>query len=258
MEVKDEKSQMDYDKYVLRNFQEIEEIRALPKLDSQPEDNKNQARYLIKKTRAVGSYFNRAQVASVMYAYSKRIMNEVIYLAEDNGMKVYYTDTDSMFFDKEHLPLLEKLYKEKYNKELIIDTSDLGVGRDVSEEVRDQIKHAKLGSFHSDFDVRETKDSDTWARGVFIGKKSYFLNVEYTSSETLKPAIKKSVKMKGVPENSVNEYFRAHNTNFDEVADRLFNGEELEFDLVTNQVRFDMNDKFQYKNKAKFTRKVKF
>jgi hypothetical protein len=38
---------------------------------------------------------------------SKRIMNEVICLAEDNEIEIFYQDTDSMHIQKADIPRLE-------------------------------------------------------------------------------------------------------------------------------------------------------
>ena len=61
---------------------------------------------------------------------SKRIMNEIFDICEEQGFKVYYQDTDSLHLHEKDVPVLAKLYQEKYNRELI--------GK-------------ALGQFHSDF-----------------------------------------------------------------------------------------------------------
>ena len=49
---------------------------------------------------------------------SKRIMNEVMCLAEDLGINIYYTDTDSMHIDKSGLDSLEIEFQKKYGRKL--------------------------------------------------------------------------------------------------------------------------------------------
>ena len=232
-EVYDKESSERFDYFVAHNFQEIEEYRQLPSL----EKDSDFSRYVIKKSKAVGSYQNQAQVASVMYAYSKRVMNQVIYLAEDNNMKVYYTDTDSMFLDKKNLTRLSKLYRKKYNRTL------LGKG---------------LGYFHSDFDVPETEDSNTYAKGIFLGKKSYFLKCRYTSKVNGKRETKNIERMKGIPASAIHQYYLANDSNMSELMTRLYNHEKVTFDLSTNQTRFEIDDNFKYKNKSDFLREVAF
>ena len=50
---------------------------------------------------------------------SKRIMNEVICTAEDNGIKIYYTDTDSQHIGADDIKRLGELYYIKYGRELV-------------------------------------------------------------------------------------------------------------------------------------------
>ncbi|ELP93868.1 hypothetical protein EIN_176950 [Entamoeba invadens IP1] len=62
---------------------------------------------------------------------SKRIMNEVMCLAEDLNIDIYYQDTDSVHIDKNKIELLEQKYKEIYGKTL---------------------RGGELEQFHPDFD----------------------------------------------------------------------------------------------------------
>ena len=64
-------------------------------------------------------------------------MNEVMCLAEDMGIQIYYQDTDSIHIEHNKLELLSKEYRKIYNRELI--------GENI------------MGCFHNDFD--ELKDA---------------------------------------------------------------------------------------------------
>ena len=64
-------------------------------------------------------------------------MNEVMCLAEDLGINIYYQDTDSMHIEHDKINLLADAYRKKYHRELI--------GEDT------------IGCFHNDFD--ELKDA---------------------------------------------------------------------------------------------------
>jgi len=227
-------SEQEYRNYLSKHYHEIIEAYELTPLDNTAN---NRTRYMIKKTKPIADHTNQTQVASIMYAFSKRIMNEVIYLAEDNNMPVYYTDTDSMFMDKHNSKKLEQIFKNKY-------------GRDFQGK--------GLGFFHSDYDVDEAADSDTYAQGVFFGKKAYFLQCHYKNRQTLNNDIKMIERMKGVPNSAVREYYRSHDTNHYDLMTKISKGEEVTFDLTTNQVRFNVNNTFEYSKKDKFTRTVQF
>lgn len=230
----DRSSEEEFNKFLSKHYHEIIEVHKLKPLFV---DINNTTRYRIVKSKSIEGYTNQCQIASVMYAYSKRVMNQAIYLAEDNGMKVYYTDTDSMFMDKENVSNLEVLYEQKYGRAF------QGKG---------------LGYFHSDYKVKETPNSDTYAQGIFFGKKAYFIQCHYESSETQKPEVKYIERMKGVPNATIKEYYRSNNANHYELLNLLAIGSEVEFDLKTNQVRFEVNKDFEYSKKDKFIRKVRF
>ena len=70
---------------------------------------------------------------------SKRIMNEVIYLAEDLGINVYYQDTDSIHIENDKIELLEREFKKKYGRNL---------------------RGGELDQFHPDFDKCYSKNKD--------------------------------------------------------------------------------------------------
>ena len=46
-------------------------------------------------------------------------MNEVMCLAEDIGINIYITDTDSCHIDTKNIEPLAEAFKNKYNRELI-------------------------------------------------------------------------------------------------------------------------------------------
>jgi len=74
------------------------------------------------------------QCGSLVLAYSKRIMNEVMCLAEYNNINLYYQDTDSIMMDMRKQDELCRLYKQEYNRDLIGDD--------------------ELGKFSSDFESK--------------------------------------------------------------------------------------------------------
>lgn len=46
-------------------------------------------------------------------------MNEVFDICNDEKIKIYYTDTDSLILEYDKIPILSRRYKELYNKEYI-------------------------------------------------------------------------------------------------------------------------------------------
>ena len=101
--------QKEYEVYLDRNYDRI--ISVVDVFDSK-----------IKKVETISSihsHQNIAQVGVSILSMSKRIMNEVMCLAEDNNIMMFYQDTDSIHIYQEDIPKLEKLFMQEYDMELI-------------------------------------------------------------------------------------------------------------------------------------------
>lgn len=61
------------------------------------------------------THFNRVHIGSLILSMSKWIMNEVMTLAEDIGIKIYYQDTDSMHLKQGDIDWLSIAFTNKYN-----------------------------------------------------------------------------------------------------------------------------------------------
>ena len=54
--------------------------------------------------------FSSPHLGCQILSYSKRLMNKVMCLADDHGINIYYTDTDSIHIDEAGVEPLAKLY----------------------------------------------------------------------------------------------------------------------------------------------------
>ena len=165
---------------------------------------------------------------------SKRIMNEVMSLAEDHGMRIYYQDTDSMHIEKHCLEELAEKYKQKYDRELV---------------------GSNLGQFHSDFELKSDSTNVRSIEAYFIGKKCYIDKLIDDQGNT-----GYHMRLKGVPQASIID-----------AANRLFKGDVVELykQLALNQtinfdrlagsgVKFDYTGSMTIENKDRFERNVGF
>jgi hypothetical protein len=109
------------------------------------------ATHMLKVLKPIDKHFNLSIVGILILAMSKRIMNEVMCLAEDIGCQIYYQDTDSMHISVDDLEMLESEFRNVYHREL--------VGKD-------------LGNFHSDF-PEICGETPVAAESIFVGKKIY-------------------------------------------------------------------------------------
>ena len=110
------------DHYIYDHYHNIEEVSFIQDSDTA----------IVKINNQFINQFNNCVFGVSVLSMSKRIMNEVMCLAEDLKIPIYYQDTDSMHVVHEKIPLLAEEFKKKYGRELI--------GENI------------MGCFHNDFD----------------------------------------------------------------------------------------------------------
>lgn len=188
----------------------------------------------LKRAKPIGQHFNFSLFGIHILAMSKRIMNEVMCLAEDLGMRIFYQDTDSMHIENHNLDYLAREYKKLYGRELI--------GSD-------------LGQFHSDFDLKPESTNVRSIEGYFIGKKCYIdkllddqRNIGY------------HIRLKGVPQAAIYDAAEKYaGGSVIRLYKLLFTNNTIEFDLLAGSgVKFDYGRDMTIKNKSKFIRRVNF
>lgn len=193
----------------------------------------------VNTVKVLMDHFNIAQVGVCILSNSKRIMNEVMCLAEDKNIDLYYQDTDSMHLRNEHIPILSKAFKETYGRDLI------GKG---------------LGQFHSDFDLPGCTDVVA-TKSIFLGKKCYIDKLEGTNKDGNKEN-GFHIRMKGIPEKCIH-YVVEHTPKYKDVMDLytdLYNGNEVSFDLTNggSKANFKFNKDYTINTLSLFTRTIKF
>ena len=202
-------------------------------------------KFFVKEYKPINSHYNSVHIGVEILSMSKRIMNEVMYLAEDNGIFIYYTDTDSIQLNYDDVAKLRKLFKEdkRYNRELI--------GRN-------------LGQFHIDFEMDEVKDNKTiYGRNAYyLGKKMYMVELVGKNKEG-KEVVDYHIRMKGIPSSCIEYECRKNNISPLEIYDKLYNKKTIDFDLTQDGQKacFEYikhkEDGMIVKTKSEFSRKVK-
>ncbi len=193
----------------------------------------------VNTVKVLMDHFNIAHVGVCILSNSKRIMNEVMCLAEDKNIDLYYQDTDSIHLRNEHIPILSSAFKETYNRELI------GKG---------------LGQFHSDFDLPGCSNIVA-TKSIFLGKKCYIDKLEGVNKAGEKET-GFHIRMKGIPEKCIH-YVVEHSPKYNDVMDLyidLYNGNEVAFDLTNGgaKANFKFNKDYTINTLSIFTRKIKF
>lgn len=219
----------EFEVYIDRNYNWINSYNKF---------GKNNNKYKVKIIKKLDDHYNIAHVGVEILSMSKRIMNEVMTIAEDNNLKIYYQDTDSMHIEQQDIKILQEQFNKTYERELI--------GKN-------------MGQFHSDFDLKGCEDVYA-SRSLFLGKKSY---IDELKGIDEKGNIKTGyhIRMKGIP-NSCIEYTtkkEGYETPFDLYLD-LYNGKEISFDLCEGgkKANFEFKKDYSIYTKTEFLRTIKF
>ena len=213
-----------------------------------------------KKYKPINNHFNFCMLGINVLSMSKRIMNEVMCLAEDLNIKIFYQDTDSLHLYEEDVKILSDKYNEIYQRPLI--------GK-------------SLGQFHSDFHYITNKDDEDIVaiKSIFCGKKSYIDMLQNKNGDIGFHARMKGITMKSLAK-TANEMFpddvpvecheyedgcilfipktKGEKYSLYSLYKYLYDGNEVTFDLCDGDPRFEMNNNYSVTTKTTFPRKVKF
>ena len=191
----------------------------------------------VKSINPLSEHQNIAHIGVCVLSMSKRIMNEVMCCAEDNGIELFYQDTDSMHLYADDIKTLSTLFETKYNRQLI--------GK-------------KLGQFHSDFDLEGCEDVMA-TRSIFLGKKCY---IDELQGKDKNGNIKTGyhIRMKGVPASTIKHTAKKMNINIFELYQKLYDGEKIYFDLTEEQTKsnFKFHSNGLITTLMNFTRQLSF
>ena len=206
--------------YLIKNNSKIKEVNQI-----------NENLYVANVGKSIDTYIGNTLLGVQILSMSKRIMNEVICLGEDNHIKVFYQDTDSMHVLKHQISLLEEKFKDKYNRVLVGN---------------------QMGQFHNDFD--ELKDGYAY-KAIFVGKKCY---CDLLKNDKNQKAI--HYRMKGVDLDCVklvaNERIEGE-TEYERIFglyEELYQGKPIEFNLSRTRTRMTITKQQRMINKTNMIR----
>lgn len=209
---------------------------------------------------------NSCHIGTAILSMSKRIMNEVMDVANTKKIEIVYQDTDSMHMPMDKVPLLQKAFHEKFNRELI--------GPD-------------LGQFHNDlaanFSINGVQVSalDCYSETcIILGKKAYYDENKILESESNIKKIKTAfdaynkknntnkkysdsdwmhltqdhIRLKGVGSKS----FKKNWGNVKETFEELYNGIAKQFDLAKGYPKFEFRNLNTVFQRTTFMRLIQF
>ena len=194
---------------------------------------------------------NSCHVGGMILSMSKRIMNEVMDLANTLKIEVLYCDTDSLHIPKKYIEQLEKEFKIVFGRSL---------------------RGENLGEFHNDLESKFGGDvmfNCVSEECIILGKKAYLdvliidedclknkklIEYKKLNMEELKTKKEYHIRLKGVGS-------FAFKRNFKDIVGAykdLYNNKTLEFDLTKGSVKFQISNMNNIIQKDNFKRNVSF
>jgi hypothetical protein len=259
------------DNFVSTNFASIEHFTQI----------QDSTKWIVRSVVPIASHYSIPQVGVEILSMSKRIMNEVVCLADDNDIMIYYQDTDSLHMDCEKLPTLFKLYKNKYDR--VLDGNNMG---QFNSDFKLKVTTAKgavvkCRNVHSVMFIGLGKKcyldvlkGEVEAHGVAHGHTSSTTGIDEVEAHGLTPSTsgideEKKVeikyglhmRMKGVSRSCVPFTAKSlFNGDIVELYERLYKGDKIKFDMLEGGKKCSMT---RYKNmtignRSTFTRELKF
>ena len=195
--------------------------------------------HVFEKYKGIRNTFTFSLIGVMVLSHSKHLMNRVMCLAEDLGIKIFYQDTDSMHLEKDRLNELAEAFEKKYKQPLIGD---------------------QLCQFHSDFDSDKLEKlcpgKEIYAKeSLFLAKKIYIdvLTCDDTEETDL------HIRLKGISKPAIKA-----------IADKTFNGdafalyrylydnptEKIAFNLADGKPVFELDKTLQVFSRKEFIREI--
>ena len=223
-------SKTNFNDYIYNNFNTIKAYRKL-----------NESSFEVEQLCADISY-NRGHIGCAILSMSKRIMNEVFDIANNNKLPIYYTDTDSIHCNLDDVQMLENKYKDKYNKEL---------------------NGKNLEQFHVDFKLKGAVTEIYATTSIFLGKKSYIDELISTDKDGNK-IVGHHIRLKGITKEGLLDASKKYENGYMELYKDLAMGTKVT--IILNPFNVETNKSkvlFEFANghvstKKEFTREVSF
>ena len=240
----------DYEIYLSRNY---DWIKCSTKISN--------TKYKVEICKSLEKHFNIVHVGVSILSMSKRIMNEVMCLAEDNEIDIYYQDTDSMHLQDKDIDKLSSKFFEKYGRDLIgkemgqfHSDFELTYYTDLNGNIIEDLNEGKFcGIKHKCSDVKST-------HLITVGKKCYVDRLEGLTKEG-KIIVGYHIRMKAIPSSCID--YTVKKENFEdpiEMFETLYIGKSIKFDLLEGMAKdmFKFNKDMTISTLREFERELSF
>ncbi len=194
----------------------------------------------IKVRKPVIDHYSLVHIGSLILSMSKRIMSEVMCLAEDFGINIYYQDTDSMHIDADKINDLSILYYGLYGRDLI--------GKN-------------MGQFHSDFDFKSHKSYPPISTQLIaISKKLYcdkirVVDPEWDGKGEVPYEYTYHCRAKGTPSRAILDYCHEKDMTPIDMYQNIYDGDSISLELK-DYCLFQVHANFRTSNTKSFVRTI--
>jgi predicted DNA binding protein len=188
---------------------------------------------------------NMGHAGSLILSMSRRNMNEMFDIANDKGLPIYYTDTDSIHHRFNDIPILISEYKRIYGKELF---------------------GSKLGQVSTDFKLNGVKKDVYAESAVYLFPKGYNISLRRDDENGNIIDSGCHTRLKGITTEGIINEAKKYDSGVEKVKsnkDKTYSkficfqkGIEKTFEILSNHksIKFVLNplDKENNKQKVKF------
>ena len=209
--------------------------------------------YVVNMKKELDNQFSTEHVGVIVLDMSKRIMNEVICLAEDIGCRIYYQDTDSIHIECSQVPKLAEEYEKIYNRPMLKPSIKLDKEYTIDEVDELDSKYGdiveqEMGKFHDDFSSKKGKVLCA-CESIFIRKKMYIDKLKIDLGD-----FDFQYRMKGIPQQCIE--LAASEVGFMELYKMIYDGEAITFNLLDVKACFKQSRNYSISSSTSFSRKV--
>ena len=217
--------------------------------------------HVFEKRKSIRDNFSFALIGVMTLSHSKHIMNEVMCLAEDLDIHIYYQDTDSMHIVKDKMDLLASVYRKKYGRELI-GKNLRQFHPDFDSKTLDKVLvdgHKLKEKYGDDNDAIDAALDEIKMTGAIYAKESYFIGKKiYMDVLTTDFGGEDyHIRMKGVSKEAIMDVCnRKFNGDIRALYKHLYNRGKITFDLTAGKPSFELTKDMRILSRAKFERVI--
>ena len=251
-----------FDTYVMNNYNHIKQSSKI----------RNSGKIRCEVYKKTNTHFNTVHIGCEILSNSKKLMNNVFSICNDNEVPVHYQDTDSLYLNKKDIKIISDEFIKRHERDFIGEQmGQFGPDLTLSYYV---ISKAKLldASVRTDvnendktkaefLNYEEIKCKNVYAtEGIFLGKKSY-LNILSGDGKNNEKIEGYKTRLKGITDGAIIHKCKKEDINKQELFYNLYvkkKEEKITFDLAEGGSRpcFRRDGRYGTKTIKEFNRSI--